>query len=348
VNKDFSFRVGKIRESFEASSFNVFPWINLSHVPWVITSASSYDGLISARSGAIDHTGSTSLILRSVYAKDDSVKFYYKVSSEPNYDFLSFKLNDVEILRKSGEIPWTSCTVAVSAGINKMEWNYKKDSSVSKGSDCAWIDKIDFAQSSTVSYIQKDLQVARIVIPLINGEYTKGSLSVKVLNTGKDTINGFNLAYEINDHFPPVKQFFDTRVIPYGDSVMVTFNIKADLSKYGIYKIVTYGYENNDDYLFNDTLTANIENTRISETVGVYPNPFIDRFTITVNSLIADKLQISITNTAGIKLYDLEKSILSGNNSFTISDLRLIPSLYYLNIRGTTIYKTIPILKLKE
>jgi len=348
VNKDFSFRVGKIRESFEASSFNVFPWINLSHVPWVITSASSYDGLISARSGAIDHTGSTSLILRSVYAKDDSVKFYYKVSSEPNYDFLSFKLNDVEILRKSGEIPWTSCTVAVSAGINKMEWNYKKDSSVSKGSDCAWIDKIDFAQSSTVSYIQKDLQVARIVIPLINGEYTKGSLSVKVLNTGKDTINGFNLAYEINDHFPPVKQFFDTRVIPYGDSVMVTFNIKADLSKYGIYKIVTYGYENNDDYLFNDTLTANIENTRISETVGVYPNPFIDRFTVTVNSLTADKLQISITNAAGIKLYDLEKSILSGNNSFTISDLRLIPSLYYLNIRGTTIYKTIPILKLKE
>jgi hypothetical protein len=129
---------------------------------------------------------------------------------------------------------------------------------------------------------------------------------------------------------------------------MVTFNIKADLSKYGIYKIVTYGYENNDDYLFNDTLTANIENTRISETVGVYPNPFIDRFTVTVNSLTADKLQISITNAAGIKLYDLEKSILSGNNSFTISDLRLIPSLYYLNIRGTTIYKTIPILKLKE
>ncbi|HSN50572.1 MAG TPA: C25 family cysteine peptidase, partial [Bacteroidales bacterium] len=30
VNKDFSFRVGKMRESFEASSFLVFPWINIS------------------------------------------------------------------------------------------------------------------------------------------------------------------------------------------------------------------------------------------------------------------------------------------------------------------------------
>jgi hypothetical protein len=348
VNKDFSFRVGKVRESFEASSFNVFPWINLSTIPWVITPTSSYDGIIAAKSGTIDHNGSTSLILRTVYARDDSVKFYYKVSSEPNYDFLSFKLNDVEILRKSGEIPWTSSTVAVSAGINKMEWNYKKDNSVSQGSDCAWIDKIDFAQSGTVSYVQRDLQVARIVVPVSKGEYTLEGLSVKVLNLGKDTINGFNLAYEINDHFPPVKQFFDTRVIPYGDSVMVTFNIKADLSKYGIYKIVTYGYENNDDYLFNDTLSANIENTRISETVGVYPNPFIDRFTVTVNSLTEDKLQISITNAAGIRLYDLEKSIISGNNSFTISDLRLIPSLYYLKIRGTTINKIIPVLRLKE
>jgi hypothetical protein len=97
VNKDFSFRVGKIRESFEASSFNVFPWINTSSIPWIITSASSYDGSLSARSGSIDPSGSTSLAIRTLYAKDDSLRFFYKVSSEPNYDFFAFKLNDVEI-----------------------------------------------------------------------------------------------------------------------------------------------------------------------------------------------------------------------------------------------------------
>ena len=42
--------------------------------------------------------------------------------------------------RKSGEIPWTKKAVAVPAGLNKMEWIYKKDNSVSQGSDCAWID----------------------------------------------------------------------------------------------------------------------------------------------------------------------------------------------------------------
>jgi Peptidase family C25/Propeptide_C25/Peptidase family C25, C terminal ig-like domain len=348
VTKDYTFRVGKVRESFEASSFNVFPWINISSIPWVITSTSSYDGAISARSGAIAHSGSTSLVLRTIYTRDDSVKFHYKVSSEPNYDILAFKLNGVEILKKSGEIPWTKKVVPVSAGLNKMEWIYRKDNSVSQGSDCAWIDLIDFAQSSPVNYIQKDLQVARIVAPAKNDQYGQETLTVKVLNLGKDILNGFNLAYEINNHFPPVKQFFEEKVIPYGDSVTVSFKTRADLSKYGIYKIVTYGVDNNDDYIFNDTLTLNIENTRITETLGVFPNPFTDNLTISINSQTADKLQISISSVSGAKLYSIERSIISGNNSFTLSDFRLIPSLYYLNIRGTTINKTIAVVKMNK
>ena len=346
VNRDFSFRVGKIRESFEASSFSVFPWFNISTVPWVISSSVSYDGSISAKSGAISHNAITSLAIRTIYAKDDSLKFYYKVSSEPNYDFLSFRLNDVEIFKKSGEIPWTKKVVAVAAGLNKMEWSYKKDNSVSQGSDCAWIDMIDFAQTNPVSYIQKDLKVARIVTPGNGDQYGQESISVKVLNLGKDTLNGFNLAYEINDRYPPVEQFFNAKVVPFGDSVTVSFRQTADLSKYGKYKIVTYGVDNNDDYLYNDTLTANIENTRITETLSIFPNPFTDKLTITINSQSADKLQISITNASGIELYETEKDIISGNNSFTISGFNLIPSMYYLNIRGITINKTVPILKI--
>ena len=57
ASKDFTFRVGKVRESFEASSFNVFPWINISSIPWTITSETSYDGAVSARSGAISNNG---------------------------------------------------------------------------------------------------------------------------------------------------------------------------------------------------------------------------------------------------------------------------------------------------
>ena len=343
INKDFSFRVGRIRESFEASSFNVFPWINISSIPWSITGTSSYDGSFSARSGAISHNGSTSLILRTVYAIADSVKFFYKVSSEADGDYLSFRLNDIEVFKKSGGIPWTKKAIPVPAGLNKMEWIYKKDPSLSDGSDCAWIDMIDFAGPGSVSYINKDLQVARIVVPVQRDQSGQGTVIVKVLNIGKEVINGFNLAYKVNDQFSPVKQFFENTVIPYGDSVTISFKTKTDMSKYGFYKIITYFVDNNDDYILNDTLKII---TEIPEPLIVFPNPFADQFTIIINSRVADKLQISITNVSGVKLYNVEKDIITGKNTIIIADVRLLPSLYYLNIRGVTINKTIPVLKI--
>jgi hypothetical protein len=345
IKKDFIFRVGKIRESFEAQSFSVFPWINIGPIPWTISSGNSYDGNISARSGAITHGGSTSIFIRTIYKTADSVRFFCKVSSEQTYDFLSFRLNGVEIFKKSGEIPWTKVAVAVPAGLNKLEWIYKKDNTVSQGSDCAWIDLIDFAQSSPVNYIQRDLQVARIVSPIKKDKYGKELISLNVLNLGKDTLNGFNLAYSINNHFFTEIQHFDNQLIPYGDSVMVSFKTRADMSKYGIYEIVAYGLDNNDDYRLNDTMMVKIENIKISESLGVFPNPFSSILTVYINSPVADKLNISITNVSGVKFYEVEKDILSGQNSFTLSDFSLIPSLYYLNIRGATINKTIPVLK---
>jgi hypothetical protein len=348
VNKDYTFRVGQIRESFEAESFNVFPWINISSIPWTITGTSVYEGVVSARSGAISHNGTTSLVIRTLYSTADSIKFYFKVSSETNYDYLAFRINDSEVFRKSGEIPWTKYTVAVAAGLNKMEWIYKKDNSVSQGFDCAWIDMIDFAGTGSVRYIEKDLHVARIETPVQKDQYGQETVTVKVLNVGKSVINGFYLSYEINDFFIPVKQFFDNSIQPYSDSVTVSFKTKADLSKYGIYEIVTYASDNDDDYTFNDTLRINIENTRISETLTAFPNPFADHITIFVNSKYPDKLNISFTNISGIKLYEIEKEINSGNNEITISGIGLIPSLYYLNIRGSLINKTVPVLKINK
>ena len=76
-----------------------------------------------------------------------------------------------------------------------MEWIYKKDNSVSVGADCAWIDLIDFSGSAQVNYIQRDIEVARIVSPVQKEVYGQELVSVQVLNIGSDTLNGFNLAY---------------------------------------------------------------------------------------------------------------------------------------------------------
>jgi hypothetical protein len=347
LNKDFSFRVGRIRESFESSSFNVFPWINFSPVPWIITQTNPYDGVVSAKSGQISHSAKSSLIIRTTFEKDDSLKFYYRVSSEVNYDNLTFKLNDVEIVKLSGEIPWTKIAVPVAAGANKMEWTYSKDQSVSVGGDCAWIDLIDFAESSSVNYIEKDLQVARIVTPVQKDKFGKETVTVKLLNVGKDPINGFSMAYRVNDSGSPVKESFDNLLLPGSDSVTVSFSTRADLSRYGAYNITAYAYDNNDDYLLNDTIHIHLENNQLNDSLSIYPNPFSDQFTLYVQSANEDNLNISVINTTGTKFYEIERSVVSGMNTIIISGLKLSPALYFVKIKGITIDKIIPVVKLR-
>lgn len=344
VQRIFSFRVGRIRESFESSSFKVFPWINVSPKPWVITDIGSSDGNLSARSGAIGHNETTSLIIKTLYESADTLKFSYHVSSESNYDFLAFYLNDAEMFRKSGETMWEIKQIAVPAGYNKMEWRYKKDQSVSQGKDYAMIDMIDFAGPGGVSYIQKDIVTGRVVNPVQKDKIGREPVTVNVFNAGPDIINGFNLAYSVNGGIP-VRQFFSDKLMPYGDSVTVTFETNADLSRYGFYDLVIYGYNNNDDYLFNDTLRINIENMTINEPLSVFPNPFNEELNIVINSEVDATANISLINVAGKKLIDVKKVIIPGKNEEIIRSNSLPPAVYYLKVEYPGWSKVIKVLK---
>jgi hypothetical protein len=329
-------------------NFKVFPWINMSPVPWTITGKDAYDGMAAARSGMISHGQSTSLIIRSLYETRDSLRFLYKVSSEANYDNLVFKLNDSVILKLSGEMPWTRAAIPVEAGMNKIEWTYVKDQSVSNGLDAAWIDLIDFTETGPVRYIAKDLEVARIVTPYQKSKLGKETVTLKLINPGKDTINGFNLAYRINNSGNPVTQSFDNTIVPNGDSVTVSFSTKADMSKFGIYNLEAYAYGNDDDYLLNDTLKIKVENNQVSDSVSAYPNPFIDHLSIFVRTDSYDNLTISVINSSGTIMYETEREVFGGPNTLVISGLDLASSTYYVRIKGTYIERTIPVIRLRK
>jgi hypothetical protein len=267
------------------------------------------------------------------------------VSSEANYDNLVFKMNGKEILKKSGEVAWTRMKVPVPAGINIMEWSYSKDKSVFQGSDCAWIDLIDFAGSGSVRYIGKDIQVSGIESPADKEKYGQETITVRVRNHSNTALNGFNLAFTVNGGVP-VKQYFN-QVIPFNDSVTVSFTNKADLSKYGKYDIRVFGTDNNDDYLVNDTTKTVIENIMLNEGLSVFPNPFIDELTVFIKSPGADNVELALTNFSGMKVYSTKREIVSGNNTLVINDFYLAPATYYLTIRGKTINRTYPLIKIK-
>jgi len=285
--------------------------------------------------------------MRTYFPNPDTVKFYFKVSSEPNYDYFLFRLNDTEIIRKSGESGWEIKSVPVPAGLNILEWSYKKDNSVSQFADGAWIDLIDFSGSVKVDYIQKDLETARIISPVQKEIYGQEVVSVKVLNTGRDTLNGFNLGYSINDKMPVV-QHFSKVLLPFQDSVTVDFDRPADLDLSGTYNLKVFGYDNGDDYLLNDTLMISIVNTEIEESVTIFPNPFNDHLNVVINSKDERKIRVTLSNVSGIQVYSADEELIEGENQILINTLKLSPAMYILNINGRSFSKAYPLIKLKR
>jgi internalin A len=69
--------------------------------------------------------------------------FWWKVSSESNYDWFRFSVGAYSS-RISGEVDWLQQTVNVPPGIQTLNWSYTKDSGVSGGLDAAWLAQVIF------------------------------------------------------------------------------------------------------------------------------------------------------------------------------------------------------------
>jgi alpha-tubulin suppressor-like RCC1 family protein len=100
----------------------------------------THDGLHAAQSGPIgDGTASS---MRMWVAGPITVRFWWKVSSETNHDFLSFSAGGVLLTNISGETGWQQCALSLPPGNQLLVWTYSKDGSGSAGQDAGWVDQI--------------------------------------------------------------------------------------------------------------------------------------------------------------------------------------------------------------
>ncbi len=130
-------------------------WFSTSQQAWARSNSEAYDGNYSLKSASIGNESYSNIQLE-LFSQQSMISFYYKVSSESGYDFLSFFVNDVQMGLWSGEIDWTYVEFPVQAGVNTFKWVYEKDFSYQEGSDCAWIDFVQLP-TSTDNEINEDV-----------------------------------------------------------------------------------------------------------------------------------------------------------------------------------------------
>ncbi len=116
--------------------------------PWTLDSSTYYYGGDSAQSGAITHSQSTSMETVVNFSSSRAVKFWWKVSSEKNFDYLYFYIDGEEQAKISGDLDWEQKVLNLDKGSHTLRWSYSKDGSVGGGADHGWIDRIQFAEVS--------------------------------------------------------------------------------------------------------------------------------------------------------------------------------------------------------
>ena len=143
-------------ETFETGDLTYIPWANDSSYPWTIESSSAnvYQGSYSLRSGSISDDQKSVLTLTASSMVDDSISFYLKVSTEPEYDFVRFYIDDVVVYKNSGNLDWQKLVYPVELGSHEFKWEYEKDNLYSEGSDAVWIDNVKLPINGTVTSIE--------------------------------------------------------------------------------------------------------------------------------------------------------------------------------------------------
>jgi hypothetical protein len=123
----------------------VFTWTTGGNANWFPQTTTFYAGGDAAESGDIGNSQSN--YLRTTVSGPGTISFWWKVSSESSYDFLGFYIDGVRQTRISGEVNWRRQSYTLASGSHLLEWRYTKNSATSRGSDCGWVDNVQFVTS---------------------------------------------------------------------------------------------------------------------------------------------------------------------------------------------------------
>lgn len=137
----------------EAVDNTSLTWTTGGNAVWFGQTATTHHGGDAAQSGAITHN-QTSRIETTVTGPG-TLTFYWKVSSEANYDYLRFYIDGAEQPGGiSGTVDWQQKTYSIASGNHTLKWAYTKDGSESGGSDAGWLDKVVFTSTTSMPWLE--------------------------------------------------------------------------------------------------------------------------------------------------------------------------------------------------
>lgn len=133
----------EIQEALDQTTLN---WSPGGNGTWSVQSTEAHDGEDALESGTINDL--ETIWLEAMVEGPGNLEFYWKVSSQENYDFFNFLINEDIKHQISGEQGWQYITQNIPSGFHKLLWFYSKDETGASGNDRAWLDQVIFTPTS--------------------------------------------------------------------------------------------------------------------------------------------------------------------------------------------------------
>jgi len=292
--------ISMVVEDWETGDMSMFDWTTGGNSNWAVSTENPYQGSYCIKSGSLDHNQNNYLSLQFEVLGEDSLSFWYKVSSETGYDLLKFYIDDIELSSWSGEVSWARATYFVTAGTHTFKWTYSKDESLTSGNDCAWVDFIVFpvavyeasfnsnetniCEGETVSFYDQS-PVNTISWDWIFEGGTPGTSSLQnpvieyltsgIYDVSLTVSNGIETNTLVLSDYITVTALPETLPAPTGPATVCANSGYTSYTTTGLTGITTY------DWLLEPSDAGNVSGTGLTATV-IWANGFLGEATLKV------------------------------------------------------------------
>jgi hypothetical protein len=130
----------------EAVDNTALSWSSGGDAGWFGQTTTAYHADDAAQSGDIGDNRTSSM--QTTVIGPGTLRFYWRVSSE-SFDYLHFSIDGVEQPGSiSGSSAWILGSFDITSGLHTLMWTYTKNGLLSSGSDCGWVDQVEWSGSA--------------------------------------------------------------------------------------------------------------------------------------------------------------------------------------------------------
>ncbi|MEA1896898.1 MAG: T9SS type A sorting domain-containing protein, partial [Bacteroidota bacterium] len=182
-----------------------------------------------------------------------------------------------------------------------------------------------------------DLGAVEIMNPLPDTSYSSSEpISVKIKNFGTALVSNIPVVYVLNENEPVYESF--ELYLAAGDSMIYNFNIRADISDFREYSLISYTNYPSDASNSNDTIHLSFLHTLSENPFSnkddflVYPNPFRDILYVNFKNLKTSMLRVSVHDITGRLSFRKDFTNLGRTGGITLDLSQLSKGLYLLKL----------------